>query len=263
MRCCSRSLLRSPLAALAFLTLCIGPAQAASLTYEITGTLTRLHTYGLSIESHVDAIGFDGGRFRATVTLDDSVADVDPSSTRGLYLGAVTASTLQVESTVFSHNNYCNLELNILDCSVEALNDDPVSPGSAFKADRWNLNSQVYQSAPVPGLPAYFNFMTFNLSVQGLAASGETVNRLDSSAMDFGLERLGVDIPGFFELDLRGFSPDRDDEFGVFWRSTDLRVTRVLSDGEPSPVPEPGSVSLALMALAAFSFRSARRHRVA
>lgn len=250
MRPALRSALR-PLA-LALLAPLAAPAHATLVTYQITGTLQRSYTSGASIESHVQAIGFDGGHFRATVTLDNSVADSDARSTRGLYLGALTASTLQVESTLFSHGNYCNLDPNILDCSVEALNDHVDSPlNPQLKRDGWFLNSQVYRSADVPGLPPYVSFMTFDLTADSLFGTAVAPNRFDSTAMDFGLERLGADIPGSFGLDLRGYEPNNlSENYSVYWRSTDLQVTRVLADTDPAQVPEPASAALALVALA-------------
>ena len=212
------------------------------MTYQITGTLARSATFGVDVEPHVAAVGFDGGRFRATVTLDDSVADVDASGTRAVYAGAVTASTLVVAGTVFGHDGYCNLDPNILDCSVEALNDHPLAPG--LVQDGWRLNSQVYRPAAVPGLPAGFiSFMTFDLAAIGSAGPGP-VGLFDSTALDFGLDRLGADLPGVFGLDLRGYNPDNiREEFGVFWTATDLQVSLV------SDVPEPASAALALLAL--------------
>lgn len=254
------SSLNSSLATLALLATLAAPAQATPVSYQITGTLQRTYTSGVSIESHVQAIGFDGGRFRATVTLDDSVTDSDARSTRGLYLGAVTASTLQVESTVFSHSNYCNLEPNILDCSVEALNDYALAP--QLLQDGWRLNSQVYRVADVPGLPLYTRFMTFDLAADSLFGSVAGLSRFDSTALDFGLERLGAELPGSFGLDLRGYNADLSEEFGVYWRSTDLQVTRLLADADPAQIPEPASVALALgalLALAASSLALRRR----
>lgn len=246
-----------PLSTLALLATLAAPVQAAPVTYQITGTLQRSSTFGVNIESHIQTIGFDGGRFRATVTLHDSAADSDTRGTRGLYLGAVTASTLEVASTVFSHNNYCNLELNILDCSVEALNDHALAPNLFM--DGWRLNSQVYRSAAVPGLPPYLSYMTFDLAAGSIFGSAGDLSRFDSTALDFGLERLGADMPGSFGLDLRGNNSNLSEEYGVFWRSTDLQVTRVLADTDPDPgqVPEPASAALALVALAASSLASA------
>lgn len=253
-----------PQLALALLATLAAPAQATLVTYQITGTLQRSYTSGANIESHVQAIGFDGGHFRATVTLDNSVADSDARSTRGLYLGALTASTLQVESTVFSHNNYCNLDPYILDCSVEALNnhiDSALNP--RLQRDSWFLNSQVYSAADVPGLPPYLRFMTFDLTADSLFGTAVAPNRFENTALDFGLERLGADIPGHFGLDLRGYEPNNFSEnFSVYWRSSDLQVTRLLADagGDPAEVPEPTSAALALLALVALAAPARLRH---
>jgi hypothetical protein len=97
------------------LSLAATPAAAAPVVYEITGTLARVQTLGVDIEPYVAALGFDGGRFRATVTLDSDAADSDTSATRGLYVGAVLASTLEVAGTGFGTSGFCNLDPAILD----------------------------------------------------------------------------------------------------------------------------------------------------
>lgn len=250
------SCLNTALSALGLSACLAASALAAPATYQISGTLVRSDTFGADIEAHVAAVGFDGGSFRATVTLDDGVADSDASATRGLYLGAVTASTLEVAGTVFGHDGYCNLALGILDCSVEALNDHPVVPG--FVQDGWRLNSQVYRPAAAAGLPAGFvSFMTFDLSALPVGGTGP-LGLFDSTALDFGLDRLGADVAGQFGLDLRGFDSDTGEDFGVYWRSADLQVSLV------SEVPEPASAALTLaglVALAASARATASRRR--
>jgi hypothetical protein len=234
---------------------------AAPVVYEITGTLNRVQTLGVDIEPYVAALGFDGGSFRATVTLDRDAADSDASATRGLYVGAVLASTLEVAGTGFGGPGYCNLDPLILDCSVEALDNQPLFPGSTFLQDQWRLNSQVFEPAPSPGgsgagLPAGFiGFLTFDL-LAGALGLGQPSPLFDSTALDFGLDQFGQAVPGLFTLDLRGTNFDTREEFGVFWQTRDVRVAAV------SAVPEPGTGLLALGALGAWWMRGgARRAR--
>lgn len=240
-----------PAGVAACLSLTTLSSAAAPVVYEITGTLNRVQTVGVDIEPYVAALGFDGGSFRATVTLDTDAVDSDASATRGLYVGAVLASTLEVAGTGFGNPSYCNLDPLILDCSVEALDNQPLFPGSTFLQDQWRLNSQVFDPAASPGagLPAGFiGFLTFDLFA-GALGLGQPSPLFDSTALDFGLEQFGQAVPGLFTLDLRGTHFDTREEFGVFWQTRDVRVAAV------SAVPEPGTGLLALGALGVWWMR--------
>lgn len=226
-------------------TLILTPAFAAPVSYEITGRLLRSETRGADVEPYIASLGFDGGLFTARVTLDTAALDSDPAASRALYAGAVTASSFKVGGFAAAETGYCNLDPNILDCSVVAA-DQHLLSGSLF--DIYMLNSQVFDMPANPlhpaGLP--FSFLTFDLSIFQFLAVHPSL--FDGTLLDPDLTLLPglIDIAGGnngFHVDVRG----ANDNYGVFWGAQDLRITRVGAEDE-NTVPEPGSVALLLAA---------------